>query len=56
MQFKTSKTNVVARGLVSEKVDVQQVLENYQKFCEPEKNKRHFNSGQVLGYITPVCI
>ena len=35
-------------------VEVADVLENYQKYCNPEKSVRHFTSGQVLGYVTPV--
>ena len=54
IQFKLSKTNVVVRGLVSEEMVVSDVLENHKKYCNLEKTTRHFTSGQVLAYVTPV--
>ncbi|XP_078493353.1 chitinase domain-containing protein 1 [Ciona intestinalis] len=52
-KVKLSKTNVADRGLISEQIKLSDIVENHAKYCETEKTTRNFNTGNVLGYVTP---
>ena len=56
LQFQFTKTNrnVIAKGLVNADINAEDILDNHYKICDSEKAIRHFSTGQVLGYVTPV--
>ncbi|XP_077966966.1 chitinase domain-containing protein 1-like [Styela clava] len=46
-------TTVLQRKLVDENMNYYDILENHQKYSTEHVNKRRFDNGEVLAYVTP---
>lgn len=45
--------NVFDRDLVTEQLSSADIIDNNAKYCKKEKDKRKFQNGEVLAYVTP---
>jgi len=52
-KVKLATQTVTDRGLVVENVEVKDITENYQSYCERTAKNKSFDSGSVLGFVTP---
>jgi len=48
-----STETVVKRGLVTEKVKATEIIKEHQKYCDTEREIKHF-AAETLAYVTPV--
>ena len=52
-QVKLSTENVIQRNLVTEELNVKDIVKEHASYCDVEREIKHFQ-GTTLGYVTPV--